>query len=188
MAMISCPSGHWYDNTDHTSCPYCNTGSIGSTVPVNPGISATLPVFPSGNPTPGSYGTYASDEGKTMPLIRENIGIDPVVGWLVCTNGKDRGKDYRIHADNNFIGRNSTMDICISGDETISRENHAIISYDSREKVFYLAPGSGRAIVRHNNKPALMAVELMPFDLIELGQTTLTFVPFCGEKFDWLDI
>jgi hypothetical protein len=152
------------------------------------GIGATVPVYPAGNPAPGNYGSFASDEGKTMPLMRESIGIDPVVGWLVCTSGKDRGKDYRIHADNNYIGRNSGMDICISGDETISRENHAIISYDSREKLFYLAPGSGRAIIRHNNKPALMATELNAYDNIELGNTKLLFIPFCGEKFDWLDI
>jgi hypothetical protein len=198
MAMVSCSQGHWYDNADHSRCPYCNTNNgVAATVPVgvttpvggaSANIGATLPVFPAGNPAPGSYGTYPSDEGKTMPLIREDIGIDPVVGWLICTNGKDRGKDYRVHADNNFIGRDSTMDICISGDETISRENHAIISYDTRDKMFYLAPGAGRSIVRHNGKPVLMAIEIKAYDDIELGQSKLKFIPFCGEKFDWLDI
>jgi hypothetical protein len=189
MAMVSCSKGHWYDNADQNHCPYCSvTGEtaavIGSTVPVSAGtpVGATLPVINQ----PSAFRNF-SDEGKTMPLMRENIGIDPVVGWLVCTAGKDKGKDYRIHSDNNYIGRNTTMDISISGDETISRDNHAIISYDSREKTFYFAPGSGRAILRHNNKPVLTPVELITFDDIEIGQTKLKFIAFCSDKFDWLD-
>jgi hypothetical protein len=194
MAMVSCSQGHWYDNADHASCPYCGitegetAAVIGATVPVSSGasIGSTQPVI-SQQPS-GGYDNLASDEGKTMPLMRENIGIDPVVGWLICTSGKDKGKDFRVHADNNYIGRSTTMDISISGDDTISRENHAIISYDTRDKVFYLAPGSGRAIIRHNNKPVLMPVELLAYDDLEIGQTKLKFIPFCGEKFDWLEI
>jgi hypothetical protein len=198
MAMVSCPNGHWYDNGDHASCPYCNVASaagneVGATVPVGVGggIGATIPVFSTpapAAPAPSqSVGDFSADEGKTMPLIRGSIGIDPVVGWLICVEGKEKGKDFRIHADNNYVGRSTTMDICITGDETISRENHAIISYDSRDKVFYIAPGSGRAIIRHNNKPALMAVEIHAYDRIALGNTKLMFIPFCGEQFDWLD-
>jgi hypothetical protein len=206
MAMLSCPKGHWFDTAENATCPYCNNAAAdaGATVPVIPEdrvgvtlpvlpedrVGVTLPVMPEdrvGVTLPVMPEDRASN-GKTMPLMRENSGIDPVVGWLVCTSGKDKGKDYKIHADNNYIGKSQKMDICILGDETISFENHAIISYDTRDKIFYLAPASGRAIIRHNGKPALTAVELASYDDIEIGNTKLKFIPFCGEKFDWSDV
>ncbi len=51
-------------------------------------------------------------------------GIDAVVGWLVCVHGRNRGRDYRIRSENNTVGRSENMDICISGDDLISRERH----------------------------------------------------------------
>jgi hypothetical protein len=29
------------------------------------------------------------------------------------------------------------------------------------------------------------AIELQPYDRIELGETKVLFVPFCGERFVW---
>ena len=44
-------------------------------------------------------------EGRTVGLIRKRTGLDPVVGWLVCIAGPDKGRDYRIHSERNFLGR-----------------------------------------------------------------------------------
>ena len=77
------------------------------------------------------------------------------------------------------------MDICIRGDETISRENQAVITYDSVEKVYYFSPGEGRSIVRLNNKAIFQTTELKAYDRITLGKTVLLFVPLCGENFEW---
>lgn len=123
---------------------------------------------------PAGYG-----EGKDMM---------PVVGWLVCISGPSKGQDYRIHSDNNYIGRAAYMDIAITGDDTISRENHAILAYDTREKLYYFAPGSGRGIVRLNGKAVLMMTELHAYDKIEIGRSILIFVPLCGEKFSWEEL
>lgn len=112
-------------------------------------------------------------------------GFTPVVGWLVCIDGPDKGHDYRIRTGYNYIGRAEHMDICIRGDKQISREKHALIAYDDVEKLFFFGPADGRNLVRVNGKLAMTAVELSPHDIITIGTSKLIFVPLCGEHFDW---
>jgi len=107
------------------------------------------------------------------------------VGWLVCVEGADKGRDYRIRSEKNFIGRSEKMDIQISGDETISRENHAVVSFNPKNNAFKIHPGDGRGIVYLNGDDVDTPQELKPFDTVELGQTKLMFMPFCGERFQW---
>ena len=114
-------------------------------------------------------------------------GIQPVVGWLVCVEGNNKGSDYRIHNGYNYIGRAQSMDICIPGDSHISNENAAIVAYDSMERLFYFGPGMGHNAVRLNGKMCLGQSELKAYDIITLGQTKLVFIPLCGERFDWDD-
>jgi len=66
---------------------------------------------------------------------------NPVAGWLVCLEGPDRGRDYRLHMEKNFIGRAQNMDVVLDGDSTVSREKHAIVIFDPRKKVFWALPG-----------------------------------------------
>ncbi len=199
MEMRKCERGHYYDVSIHSECPYCNnegnvgvtmafgnTGSSGNngvTMPVMPNSSSennvTRPLFEAVQKSSGD------DEGRTVALIQTDMGIDPVVGWLVCVSGKEKGRDYRIHTDNNYVGRSEKMDICIRGDETISRENQAIITYDATDKNYYFSPGDGRSIVRVNDKAIFQTVELKAYDKLVIGKTELVFMPLCGEKFEW---
>lgn len=213
MEMRKCMKGHYYDASINSSCPYCSSAQgDGMTVPMGFTTAAqdlddskTLPVgytaqsepTPAPTPTPAaaprpimqpSFSQSAvddDDDGKTVAIIHHDMGIDPVVGWLVCIDGKEKGKDYRIHTDNNFVGRSERMDICIRGDETISRENHAIVSYDSVDKIFYFSPGDGRSIVRLNDKAIFQTVQLQAYDKLVIGKTTFLFIPLCGDNFEW---
>ena len=115
----------------------------------------------------------------------ESTSFDPVVGWLVCIDGATKGNDYRIHSQNNYIGRSARMDISIPGDPHISAENSAIIAYDNVDRTFYFGPGSGRNIVRVNGKPALSVEKIEAYDVLTIGTTKLLFVPLCGDRFDW---
>lgn len=175
-ALTRCDNGHYYDPRKHSSCPFCGVQNldidIKKTMAKRPGSSAA------GTPAPGTG-------GKTVGVFRKKLGIDPVVGWLVAVEGPERGNDYRITAERNFIGRSEKMDISIPGDETISRENHAIISYNPKNNSFRLFPGDSHGLVYLNDEEVITPVEMSDYDLIEIGETRLKFVPFCGEKFRW---
>jgi Inner membrane component of T3SS, cytoplasmic domain len=110
---------------------------------------------------------------------------DPVVGWLVCLAGPDRGKDFRLHSEKNFIGRSPIMDVCVAGDETVSRDRHALVIFDPKKSAFWAVPGDAAGLVYLNgdivHSPTLMHRD----DLLEVGQTKLVLVPFCGEKYSW---
>ncbi len=186
-----CPSGHLYDPTKHSACPYCNAPGIdlGATRPVG-GLGAVPSgdgdvTVAAGASVNGRQPGKEQEEGVTIGFYRKTIGIDPVVGWLVCIAGPERGRDYRLHSERNFIGRAEKMDVCLRGDETVSRENHAIISFNPRNLTFKLQPGDGRGLVYLNGEDVDVPMVLRPYDQIELGQTKLMFIPFCGERFQW---
>jgi len=110
--------------------------------------------------------------------------FSPVTGWLVCTEGPTKGKDYRIQAGYNYIGRSESMTICIP-DQTISRERHAMIGYDHKNKIFKFAPYMGENAVEVNGEMIMGSVQLSAYDVLTIGNTKLLFVPLCGERFSW---
>ncbi|MCC8028206.1 MAG: hypothetical protein LIO75_00090 [Lachnospiraceae bacterium] len=173
---------------------------IGATEPVSPmsggysgGMGETLPPDPSmsgqGMNTMfagGGNGGVQNYDDATMPITpNQTEGFNPVVGWLVCTDGPDKGNDHRIHVGYNQIGRAEHMDICIRGNNNISREKHALIAYDDQEKTFFFGPSEGKNIVRLNDKMVMMPTEIHPYDILTVGSSKLIFVPLCGEHFDW---
>ena len=192
MGMKSCGKGHFYDERTHSTCPYCGVPiDLGETLGrVDPSPEAVdAPPGTVGEDFPktraaGSRGPRRDPE-ETVGIFRKRLGLDPVVGWLVCIEGPDRGRDYRVHAERNFIGRDATMDIVIAGDTSISCENHAVLSYNPKRHTFNLAPGDGRGLTYLTDEELLAAAPLAPYDTIELGASKLLFVPFCGERFTW---
>lgn len=162
---------------------------IGDTLPVtNPGFT-TGDLGP--RPTPAkepSFTPTVDDYDPTEPEpINGVAGFDPVVGWLICVKGPNRGKDYRLHSGTNFIGRSSEMDVCIEHDQTVSRRNAASISYDDRSKSFFIAKGDVRNIIYLNGKPVRSDADIVAYDRLEIGATELVFLPLCGEAFTWQD-
>ena len=143
-----------------------------------------------GAPQNWSNPEWTVDEvGPThIDAINNVAGFDPIVGWLICIKGPNRGKDYRLHSGTNFIGRSPKMDVCIENDMTISRENAASISYDDRTKTFFVQKGEVRNLIYLNGKAVRMDGDLKLYDRIEIGATELIFVPLCGEQFNWQDI
>ena len=142
---------------------------------------------PAPEPTapPRPHGPSVLDAGKTMGMMQQEMGFDPVVGWLACVEGPSRGKSYTIRGGINAIGRGDRMDITITGDRTISMENHAKVSYSDRNNRFNLLPGDGRNIVYLNGEEVFGPMPLKAYDLIDFGETKLLFVPLCGEQFTW---
>lgn len=194
MSVIQCPNGHYYDTDKNSSCPWCGVQGLDSeatvrfrgvsderTVPVGgPQFDATVPL------RPHQIGA-SSPDGVTVAAIKKRSGIDPVVGWLVCIEGPEKGRDYRIHTEKNFIGRSDTMDIALKGDDSISRSNHAVLTYDPRKRRFRISKHEGRGLVYVNGEEIDGRSALSSFDVIEMGDSKFLFVALCSEKFDWED-
>jgi hypothetical protein len=150
---------------------------------------------PSGSFDAG-FGGDTGDIGKTVPLDskdevtvpiiskdKDGRSFDPVVGWLVCIEGPDKGKDYRILKGNSSIGRGATAQIRILGDSSISKEDAANIPISPNPRKFSFDGG-------RNEKPDLNSTtyvvlpherrELKAYDRILIGSSVLLFIPFCG--------
>ncbi len=209
MAFTECGNGHLYDSEQYAACPYCNGGvnriefgmagassNIGKTAPVGGGFGVSAPVASESRVESGAEigATVAplsyrkkqeEDIGKTVGVFQKKMKLEPVVGWLVCIEGVDKGRDYRIWAKNNTIGRSEKMDICIKGDTTISRENHARLAYDEKHNQFHLIPAESTNNIYLNDEPIYIPTKLGSYDVIEFGESRFLFVPFCNERFTW---
>jgi hypothetical protein len=114
---------------------------------------------------------------------------DPVVGWLAIVSGPGAGAFVRLGYGMNSIGRADDQRCKLDfGDERISRQSHASISYDPRGRKFYLQHGGGQNLTYLGEVPVLQPLELTGGEFITLGDTTLRFVPLCGPAFDYQDI
>ena len=206
MTLVKCPNGHYYDSSRFgNNCPHCGmsgAASIGAdqtTVPLNipdapqPANEVTEPLTvsqPVVSQPANVTALTVSDDDRTLPVTADMLdGMvekpAPVVGWLVCTDGVNKGTDYRLHQGRNFVGRSPEMDVCILGDNTVSRSSHAIVVYDPRSNVYLAQPGSSKELFYVNDKLVLNPVELKTMDLLNIGDTKLMFVPLCGEQFHW---
>lgn len=183
MALQRCDKGHYYDPESYSSCPSCGVHDLDLQATQARAIHVT--VADGVTQARGDAGAKQRDTGVTVAMMRKKTGMDPVVGWLVCVDGPEKGRDYRIRSEKNYIGRDSSMDICIGGDETISRENHAMVSFNPKNLHFRIAPGNSRGLVYLNGEEVGVPEDLKSYDLIEIGQCKLLFVAFCGEKFQW---
>jgi len=181
--QVLCSNNHYYDQERYAACPYCGAPELQNIE--TKAYDAAKPSMPPGP-------ERSSDpSGVTVPYVdptEADKRFRPVVGWLVCIDGKERGRDYRIQPERNFIGRHPSMDIVIQGDNEISRDRHAEINYDPRSKRFFLNRGADSSKNTYrNNDIVLTPVELSSGDLIELGSTKLLFIPFCGVHHNWFD-
>lgn len=170
---------------------------IGETLDLQAGgDGATIPLSnPRSSGSQSNYGStrktepVAEEYGATMAIDRGGKFVSKkeqkTTGWLVCIAGPELGKDYRLHNDNNFIGRNQSNDVCIPADATVSGDKHCVITYDRVDRIFYIGLSAGASIIRLNGRPVLMTQELKTGDRIQIGQGTFLFVPLCGENFEW---
>lgn len=114
---------------------------------------------------------------------------DPVVGWVVIIKGAGKGNALKLGYGMNSIGKNDTERVMLNfGDEHISRTAHATITYDPKGRKFYVSHGGGKNLTYLNEQPVLMPIQLLGGEEITLGETTLKFIPLCGDYFDWNDI
>ncbi len=180
--MKQCERGHFYDDGRYSSCPYCETAAAGAGAGKTVGLDGA---GGAGKTVSVQQASAPQERGKTVGLIKKSIGLDPAVGFAICTEGPHKGEDFKLRAGRNFIGRSSQMDVALPDDDTVSRENHALISYDTKNNAFLLIAGHGRGLTYCNKAQVEATLELNAYDVIEVGSSTLIFLPFCGERFQW---
>ncbi len=192
MSVIQCPQGHYYDNGKYQACPHCAAGGLpggrkldGHTVFKPRDHQQDYPTTPEPpqRKVLAFQGVQNKDE-KTVGLFLKKKGYDPVSGWLVCIDGPEKGRDYRLHMGRNFIGRSPTMDVSVADDPLISRENHASLVYEPMKSTYALVPGDGTEVAVNGQKQTQSCV-LQDGDTVVMGSSTFVFIPFCKGEFKW---
>lgn len=214
MNLTKCSNGHYYDADKYSSCPHCSKNDMVDddvTVNMEQTSAVSEPVSRSVNQTGETQGRSQTQPGtvslrdavnvaaapapsvrddeddKTVSYYGGSLGIEPVVGWLVCVEGEMLGKAFELKNGKNFIGRAQNMDIVLEGDPNVSRERHAIVTYEPRGRVFIAQPGESRELFYMNDQVVLMNMEMHDRDILSIGRTKLMFVPLCGSDFAWDD-
>ena len=149
-------------------------------------------------PSPGARDARASDGSHDRTRLVGAIPasdapeageIDPVSGWFVVIEGPGKGRDVRIGAGRNDLGRTRDNRIPLPfGDTRISRQGHLWVTYDPLRRTFSVAPGEQSTNLAHLNGVAIdTRLPLEDGATITIGRTTLRFVAFCGDRFHWSD-
>lgn len=173
MSQVMCPRNqHLYDPAQG-HCPACESEALE--------LSKTRGFY---EPTPTRIAPSEDASGKTIGVYG-NLEVAPVVGWVACIVGPDKGRDWRLAAGSNFIGRDAAMAVALTGDKKVSRARHAIIRFEPVQQVFSLLPGDAHGLVYLNGADVMVPTRLATHDRIEIGVSTLVFVPLAGEKFRW---
>lgn len=195
MNLIECPNNHFYDADKFPTCPYCNDVSNSGFAPTVPGGDVTFdPTVPESEivntpPAPiAESETTETDTQKTLAYFEEDLGVKPVVGWLVCIEGNHIGKDFRLIAGRNFIGRSSKMDVCLEGDSSVSRDAHAVVVYEPKGNTYLIQPGTSKELSYLNDEVVLESKIIKSNDVITVGSTKLMFIPCCSDSFNWDDV
>ncbi len=161
--------------------------------------AAPIPTAPPASSGPVNYGDLlndaknnkaaAADDEKTVRLMPSgNLSTEPIVGWLIGVNGPYYGECFELKNGKNFIGRDSSMDVVLGGDNSVSRIRHAVVLYEPHERIFIAQPGESRELFYINDRVVLKNEQLKPYDIILVGSTKLVFFPLCGSKFSWEDL
>lgn len=133
------------------------------------------------------YGGQATSQ-QAMPG-KDAGGFDPVVGWLVITEGHGRGKAVNIYAGMNSLGRASGQRIRVDfGDSSISGEGAAFITFEPKRRTFHINHGGKANIVYLNDEAVLTPMPLADGNAIAIGETKFRFVQLCGPDFTWDDM
>ncbi len=201
--MKQCEKGHIYDEKAYSACPYCNQASAAGVRPLEPAggpdfpkttplDTSSAPSFPKTTPldapapsAPSAPPRPKKEMSATIALNVSDAGISPVRGWLVVTEGDNKGVSFCVHSEKNAIGRGSSFDVNLSFDKAISKEGDAVLTYDSRSKKFFITLAAGKNNVYHNGNLLLTPEEVKDYDVIEVGATKLVFRSFCNAEFTY---
>lgn len=136
----------------------------------------TRTVWGSKKPAPKEKPTDYSDE----------LNVVPCVGWLVVLDGPGKGKSHELHPGLNSIGRGKDCDVTLSGaDDSVSEDGKIGIGYEYQGHSFAFVNRGSKNPPFLNGKPIWTEAVLEDGDTLNIGETTLIFVPFCDKSRNW---
>ena len=175
MAIVQCELGHYYDDEKYMDCPHCGEDD---------GDDSLTASFVEDEELAHEKLLAMAGGDKTLGFYQRRMQLDPVVGWIVCMEGPELGRDYRIHAGRNFVGRSYRMDIAIMDDKAVSRENHCSLIYDPKHGDYIIVPGEGTNTYI-NGESLTEPATLADGDLIGIGDSKFVFIAFCKGERTW---
>ncbi len=202
MNTVRCNNGHFYDADRYGACPHCSpqgaapqadkTVALTNAFEDKPTAKLTIaPSVPSSlqeavqNASKEHVSVSQDDTAHTVAFYEKKMGKDPVVGWLVCIKGPVLGQDFRLKSGRNFIGRSREMDVSIEGDNTVSRDRHAIIIYEPKNHLYLIQNGDSKELCYLNGEVVLVPQTIKINDVLTIGNTELMFFPCCDKEFNW---
>lgn len=172
--------------------------SGGKTILIRPGKTSPSGSPPLGGTPPAAHentrkASRQDDSGATVLLRRETSSQGqpaqmegPVCGWLAVVAGPGAGGFVPLGYGMNTLGRDPDQRGRLDfGDSKISRKSHASLTYDLKNRKFYITHGGGQNLTYISSEPVLIPVELKGGEFIEMGDTVLRFVPLCGPDFEY---
>lgn len=193
MNLVRCEKGHFYDkDASGEQCPYCAQMNQPAPAAAQPAAEPTVPTQPQAQdvPTPPPAAPVQSlpeeeEDNCTVGYYSRVIGVEPVVGWLVCIEGEYKGESFKLKSGRNFIGRAANMDVVLSADHSVSRFKHASVIYEPRGRQFIVSTGESRELCYLNDEVVLSNMKMKAYDVLNLGNTSLMLIPCCGARFTW---
>ena len=205
MAVIRCSRGHYYDDQKFFGCPHCGILVTGPEPKEKKkrGFFGRRDAHKDRMPESGGD-QNGQDHGQQIAagwetdVERTVEGLDPrtigfssgtgvkdwVTGWLVCVEGPEKGRDYRLHYGFNRIGRSYSMDVQVIDDYAITSEEHCSVVYDDRHNRFLIIPSS-ETLTYCNGQLLTAPAGLEAGDQISLGNSRFEFIPFCRKGKVW---
>lgn len=166
MAICRCKKGHFYDNAKFFQCPICLSEQKEDGLPGSWQEDQTLD-FSDG------------DDTVAIDLLQEDRKANPVVGWLVCVRGEERGRDWRLSSGRNNLGTIYPADVLLGSQCSVLDSRLCSVVYDDKHKEFLLVPGRG-TLVFLNNCLLVEPTHLQDGDEISVGEYVLCFQSFRG--------
>lgn len=119
------------------------------------------------------------------PIEEEEQEAEPedyVVGWLVCTTGQDKGRDYRLYRGfNRIVLRKNRVRLVLQTEE--QDQVAGAVVYDDSSNHFFLMPQQDEICL--NGEVIAEALEIRSGDEITAEGENFVFVAFCTEERRW---
>ncbi len=120
----------------------------------------------------GQTGSGEALDDISTQLIRDKS--NQVVARLVIIEGPGTGNALNIYSGTNQIGRGDDMRVQINfGDDTISRQQHAVLTFDLKNLEVRIYDGGKPGGLWVNGTRVTSDQAVKTGDLIKLGETTM---------------